>query len=334
MIEFQPLNLDAEELSPDGRYGRFSISPLARGYGSTIGVSLRRVLLSSIEGTAITYIRLRAINESTNEEQQVLHEFTTIPNVLESVTEIIANLRSLPLRLHGEKVSKITLDVSGYKEVRGSDVRVPPNVEVVDPNSYIATVEKGGHLIVEAGIMRGRGFQTSDNHWPPDLSPEFASLDSFPVGVIPVDSDFQPVTRVAMSVESVRVGRAQDYEKLSLQIWTNGTILPSAALEQALMILLDHYNPIVDAIRQVRASEQELVLFHGRKPEEILIRELDLSTRVQKLLEGRIGIHTLAELLSLPLEVLKKTEGFGEKSTDEVSAIIHKYADLFKRVQR
>jgi DNA-directed RNA polymerase subunit alpha len=334
LIEFHPLRLEAEQLSPDGKYGRFSIAPLARGYASTIGVSLRRVLLSSIEGTAITYVRIRAVNESTNEEQDILHEFTTIPNVLESATELIVNLRSLPLRLQGDKIGKIYIEASGYKEVRGSDVKVPLNCEVCDPNCYIATVEKGGRLLVEAGIMRGRGFQTSENHWPPDLAPEFADLDSFPMGIIPVDSDFQPVTRVAMSTESVRVGRAQDYEKLILQIWTNGTILPSAALEEALHILLNHYNPIAEAVQQIRSSEQELVLFQGRKPEDILINELGLSTRVLKLLEGRIGIRTLAELISLPLDILEKTEGFGTKSVEEVYATIHKYSDLFKRLQK
>lgn len=334
MIEFQPLRLEADELSSDGRYGRFSLSPLARGYGSTIGVSLRRVLLSSIEGTAITFVRIRAINESTNQEEDILHEFTTIPGVLESATELIINLRSLPLRLHGEKTSKILIDASGYREVRGADVKAPPNVEISDPNCYLATVEKGGRLIVEAGIMNGRGFQTSENHWPPDLAPEFADLDTFPVGVIPVDSDFQPVTRVAMNVEPVRVGRAQDYEKLVLQIWTNGTILPSVALEEAISILLDHYNPLADQIRRVRGSEQQLAVFQGRRPEEISIGELDISTRVSKLLETRIGIRTLAELLSLPLDILEKTEGFGRKSLDEIYQTIHKYQDLFKRVQR
>jgi DNA-directed RNA polymerase subunit alpha len=334
LIEFHPLRLEAEELSADGRYGRFSISPLARGYASTVGVSLRRVLLSSIEGTAITFVRIRAIKESTNEEEDILHEFTTIPNVLESSTDLIVNLRSLPMRLHGDKISKISIDVSGFKEIRGADVKAQPGVEICDPNCYIATVEKGGRLSVEAGIMRSRGFQTSDNHWPPDLAPQFADLDTFPSGVIPVDSDFQPVTRVAMNTESVRVGRAQDYEKLYLQIWTNSTILPSAALEQALYILLDHYNPIMDAVRRVRASEQELVLFQGRPPEEIAITELGLSTRVLKLLEGRIGIRTLAELISLPLDILEKTEGFGTKSLEEVHLAIHKYSDLFKRVQK
>ncbi len=324
---FQPLQVQVTERDEEGRFAKVEIYPLARGYGASVGNPLRRILLSSILGAGITYVQIRATEDFHSGQQEfIVHHFRTIPGVRESVMELILNLRKVPLRLHGEEgdVGKVRLRVRGYKEAKSSDLKpLTPNVEIVDPNVYICTVEDEGWIEVEAGVRLWRGYVPSERHWPPDLNPDWSTNQRFPTGIIPVDSDFSPVERVAIHVEPMRVGRREDYERLTLQIWTNGAITPVEALKQAIQIFVDwHWVPILNALGNISAQPTTET---GPPLETPLSEVPELSNRTVNILLRNFGISTLGELLAIPREELEKGQGIGEKTLKELDQVREKY---------
>ncbi len=321
MIRFYPVDVTLVDVSEDKSYARFAIQPLARGYSITLGNALRRVLLSSIEGSALTYIEITAREEkNSGKEIQILHEFTTIPNVLESVTELILNLRSLPIRVETPGPKLLRLVVKGYKEVKGKDISAPRDVKIVDPNHYLFTVERDTSVSVEMGCMRGRGYIPAESHWPGDLREDWRELESFPPGVIPVDSDFQSVKKVVFFSEPVRVGRSADYEKLFLDVWTDKTISAEDAVKEALIILLDyHLIPVRDALaRGVFLAPAGAESSHVRLLEQE-ISSLKFSTRTHNVLIKN-HLHTIGELISLSPAEFAHLPGMGRKTLKEVQS--------------
>ena len=217
VLELQKPRVQYEELSPDGKYGRFIIEPLERGYGITLGNSLRRVLLSSLPGAAITSVKIDG----------ALHEFTTLPGVVEDVTEIILNLKEVVFRSHSTEPRTVRLDVEGEAEVTAGDIITGADVEVVNPDHHIATVDRGGRLRMEMTVEQGHGYGRAERNKKPNQ----------PIGVIPVDSIFSPVRRVNYRVENTRVGQVTNYDRLLLDVWTNGSLRPDEATSLAARIL-------------------------------------------------------------------------------------------------
>lgn len=326
MIRFYPITLGFGETSEDKSYSRFVISPLARGYGVTLGNALRRVLLSSIEGAAFTYVEITAEVEKSSgshEDLKILHEFMTLPNVLESVTEFILNLRSLPIRIKSVGPKVVHFLVKGYKEVRGEDIGGDPDVVVTEPDHYLVTVEKGTLLTVNVGCIRGRGYTAAENHWPGDLREEWRDVETFPAGVIPLDSDFQPVKKVAFHVDPTRVGRFPDHEKLILEVWTNGTVTAEEALKEAVLILFDQMSPLKDALLKgtlVAAEGEEMA---REKLLERDIASLNFSKRTHNLLIKN-NVYILGDLVSRSLNELKAFPHFGKKAIMEVEEKLEK----------
>jgi len=321
MIRFYPVDVSLVDVSEDKSYTRLVIQPLARGYSITLGNALRRVLLSSIEGSALTYVEITAREEkNSGKEIKILHEFTTIPNVVESVTELILNLRSLPVRVETPGPKLLRLSVKGYKEVKGKDITVPGDVKIVDPNHYLFTVERDTSVYVEMGWMKGRGYVPAENHWPGDLREEWRELESFPPGVIPVDSDFQPVKKVVFSSEPVRVGRSSDYEKLFLEVWTDKTLPAEDAIKEALLILMDyHLAPVRDALaRGISLLPAGAEASHVRLLEQD-ISTIHFSTRTHNILI-RNNIRTIGDLISLSPAEFPYLLGMGKKTLKEIQA--------------
>ncbi|MGH8103225.1 MAG: DNA-directed RNA polymerase subunit alpha [bacterium] len=326
MIRFYPITLGFGEISEDKSYSRFVISPLARGYGVTLGNALRRVLLSSIEGAAFTYIEINGqVDKSSgsHESLKVLHEFTTLPNVLESVTEFVLNLRALPVRVKAPGPKVVHFNVKGYKEVHGEDIVGDPDVLVTQPDHYVMTLEKGTSLRVEIGCMRGRGYVTAENHWPGDLREDWRDLETFPAGVIPLDTDFQPVKKVTFHVDPVRVGRSPDHEKLTLEVWTNGTVTAEEALKEAVFILSDQMAPLKEALQKgtlVAAEGEELA---REKLLERDIASLNFSKRTHNLL-SKNNIFILGDLVSRSMRELRAIPLLGRKAIMEVEEKLEK----------
>ena len=280
-------------------YGKFVVEPLERGYGTTLGNSLRRVLLSSLPGAAVASVRIDG----------VLHEFSTIPGVREDVTEIILNLKNLVVRLHGEGPVTAHLEVEEEGPVQARHIKIPADVEIINPDLYICTLEKGGRLSMELTIVRGRGWAPAERNKQPDQ----------PIGVIAVDSIFNPVRRVNFQVENTRVGQRTDFDRLVLEVWTNGTILPAEAVAQAAAILkqhLDLFAALTDgagpatAVRTPEDLERQRLL-------ERPIEELGLTVRSYNCLK-RAGIDTVGELIRKTEEDMMKVRNLGKKSLQEV----------------
>lgn len=292
--------VECEEISLDRQYGRFVVEPLEGGYGVTVGNSLRRVLLSSLVGAAITRVSIDG----------VLHEFSTIPAVREDVTDILLNVKALVVRLHspGPKVARI--EKEGPGEVTGHDIISDPDVEIVNPDVHIADLDTGGRLFMELTVEEGRGYVTAEAN----------KIMSQPIGVIALDSRFTPVTKVNYSIDATRVGQRTDYDKLTLEIWTDGSIRPDEALERAADILIEHFSLFRNLSARVReeASEEEI----GEKTEvekvlEMPIEELELSMRSFNCLK-RAGINTVGELIQKTEEEISKVRNMGKKSLEEV----------------
>ncbi|HEY8450443.1 MAG TPA: DNA-directed RNA polymerase subunit alpha, partial [Bacillota bacterium] len=222
MLEIAKPVIEAVEQSEDGTYGRFVVEPLERGYGITLGNSLRRILLSSLPGAAVTSVKIEG----------VLHEFSTIPGVVEDTTEIILNLKGLALQVHADEPQTIRIEAEGPREVYARDIRTNEAVEVVNPDHYLCTLEEGGRLVADLTVRRGRGYVPADRNKQPNQ----------PIGVIPVDSIFTPIRKVNFRVEDTRVGNITDYDKLTLEVWTNGTIRPDEAISLAAKIMVEHLN--------------------------------------------------------------------------------------------
>jgi DNA-directed RNA polymerase subunit alpha len=298
MIEIEKARIDCVELSQDGSYGKFVIEPLERGFGNTLGNALRRVLLSSLPGAAVTTIKIEGIQ----------HEFSTIPGVTEDVSEIILNLKALSAKIYSDQMKTVTLDIKGPCEVTAKDIVVDDELEFVNPDAHIATLNEDAHLEMTLTMDTGRGYVSADKN-------KYAGM---PIGVIPIDSIFTPIRKVNYSVTDTRVGQITDYDKLTLEVWTDGSVQPDEAFSLAAKILTEHLSLFVGLTEQVTTisfTDQE-----DDKKEKVLemtIEELDLSVRAYNCLK-RAGINTIAELVQRNQEDMMKVRNLGRKSLEEV----------------
>ena len=298
MIEIEKPTI-TKTVSDDGTYGKFVVEPLQRGYGTTLGNCLRRILLSSLPGAAVTSIKIDGI----------LHEFSTIPGVKEDVTEIILNLKKLAIRLNGEDTKRVIINAIGPKEVTAADIIGDSDLEIFNPDLHIATLEENATLVMEINIGKGRGYVPADQN----------KNENTPISVIPVDSIFTPVRKVNYSVDDTRVGQVTDFNKLTLEIWTDGSISPEEGVSIGAKIMQEHLNQFI--ILDDAASEMEiLVEKEGDQKEkalEMTIDELELSVRSYNCLK-RANINTVEELTEHSEEDMMKVRNLGKKSLDEV----------------
>ncbi len=299
MIEIEKPTIKCEYSDSDVNFGRFIVEPLERGYGITLGNSLRRILLSSLPGAAVTSIRIDGI----------LHEFSTIPGVKEDVTEIILNLKRLAIRINGDGPKKALINVNGPKEVTAADIMVDSEVEIFNPDLHIATLEENSTLSMEINLARGRGYVLAEQN----------KTESMPIAVIPVDSIYTPVKKVNFTVENTRVGQVTDYDKLILEIWTDGSIRPEEGVSIGAKIMQEHLNlfiQLTDSIDMVEIMVEKEEDTKG-KVLEMTIEELELSVRSFNCLK-RAGINTVEELTHKSEEDMMKVRNLGKKSLDEV----------------
>lgn len=299
MIEIEKPKIECIEMSEDHSYGKFVVEPLERGYGSTLGNSLRRILLSSLPGVAVTSIKIDG----------VLHEFSTIPGVAEDVTEIILNIKNLALKMHGDNTKLIKIDVQGEKKVTANDIICDSDIEIVNPDLHIASLGEGHRLYMEMTVEKGRGYQTSDKNKQPGQ----------PIGIIPIDSIFTPVRKVNYIIQNTRVGQITDYDKLTLEVWTNGTINPDEAISLGAKILSEHLKLFITLTDHVGSVEIMVEKEEDKKEKvlEMTIEELDLSVRSFNCLK-RAGINTVEELTQRTEEDMMKVRNLGKKSLEEV----------------
>ncbi len=299
MIEIEKPKIDVVEISADGRYGKFAVEPLERGFGITLGNSLRRVLLSSLPGAAVTSVRIEG----------VLHEFSTIQGVEEDTTDIILNLKELCLKLHGDESRAIRIEAEGEGIVTASDIICDADVEILNPELHIASLDRSGRLIMEITVEKGRGYVPADRNKRADQ----------PIGVIPVDSIFTPIRRVNYTVEDTRVGQTTDFDRLVLEVWTNGTIRPDEATSLAARIINEHLSLFTGLTGAGEHLEIMVEKGDGERDRlrEMTIEELDLSVRSYNCLK-RAGINTVAELVEKTDEEMIKVRNLGKKSLEEV----------------
>ena len=310
MIEIEKPKMVTAEISDDGRYGKFVWEPLERGYGITLGNSLRRVLLSSLPGAAVTHVKIDG----------VLHEFTTIPGVREDVADIILNIKALCLKMEGEEEKILRIDCSEEGEVTAADIQADSDVVILNPELHIATLDKGANFNMEIYVDKGLGYVPADKNKRQDQ----------PIGVIPVDSIYSPITRVKFGVTDTRVGNVTNYDKLTLEVWTDGSIMPDGAVNMATSIMIDYLKLLQigetsePGIKPHNGSEPEGVEPEKTGPGAMSIDDLDLSVRSNNCLR-RAGINTVAELTQKSEEDMMKVRNLGRKSLDEVKK---KLADL------
>ena len=305
MLDFKEPNIEIVEISEDKKYGRFVVEPLERGYGTTLGNSLRRIMLSSLPGTAVSHIKIDG----------VVHEFSSIPGVKEDVTEIIMNIKSLAIKNNSDsdEVKTAYIEASGEGVVTAADIQVDSDIEILNPDQVIATLSGGPDckLYIEMTIVNGRGYVSSDKN----------KRDDLPINVIAIDSIFTPVERVNIQIENTRVGQITDYDKLTLEIFTNGTIEPSDAVSLAAKVLSVHLNSFINLSENAKKaviiapSEED----DKEKVLEMNIDELELSVRSYNCLK-RAGINTVEELCNRTSEDMMKVRNLGRKSLDEVLA--------------
>lgn len=297
MIEIEKPRIEQVELTED--YGKFVVEPLERGYGITLGNSLRRILLSSLPGTAVTSVRIDGI----------LHEFSTIPGVVEDTTDIVLNLKKLLVKLHVDEPVTIHVHATEPGELKAGDFVVDPSVEILNPDLHIATIQEGGKLEMEITVAKGRGYVSAEKNKRPD----------HPIGLIPVDSIFTPVRKVNYTVEDTRVGQITDYDRLVLEVWTNRVIAPDEAVSLAAKIMMEHLRLFtdltesVDAVEIMVEKEEESI----NRLLEMTVEELDLSVRSYNCLK-RAGINTVEELIRRTEEDMMKVRNLGKKSLAEV----------------
>ena len=307
-----PSRVSCDSASLTDTYGKFVIEPFERGYGHTLGNSLRRILLSSLEGSAVTAVQI----------ENVKHEFSTIPGVLEDVTDLVLNIKQLVVRMHTDEPKTIHIDVNRQGEVAAADISTDPTVEVVNPSLHIASLTENVPFKVEMIVRRGRGYVTAEENTPEELA----------IGFIPVDSVFSPVLRVNYRVDDTRVGQKVNYDKLSMEIWTNGTISPEMALVEASKILRKHLNPFVHYFEIGRELQEEMAAEEeGAQVDDALtdklamdISELHLSVRASNCLEAQ-KFSTVAELVIKTDAELLRIRNFGKTSLTEVKS---RLADL------
>jgi len=299
LIEIEKPKITLGETDDPERYGMFVIEPLERGYGTTLGNSLRRILLSSLPGYAVTSVKING----------VLHEFSTIPGVVEDTTDIILNLKKLLVKVHGDCPKKIYINVRDSKRVTAADIIVPSDVEILNPDLYIATVSDGGVLEAEITVDRGRGYVAAERN---------KNVENV-IGVIAVDARYSPVIKVNYVVEHTRVGQITDYDKLVLEVWTDGSINPVEAVSLAAKIMSEHLNLFVN-LSQTAGKTEIMVEKEEESKDKILemtIEELDLSVRSYNCLK-RAGINTVEELTRKTEEDMMKVRNLGRKSLEEV----------------
>lgn len=304
MFEFERPNIEVVEISEDKKYGRFVVEPLERGYGITLGNSLRRIMLSSLPGVAVSQVKIEG----------VLHEFSSIPGVKEDVTEIIMNVKSLAIKNNSDanEVKTAYIEYEGEGIVRASDIQVDQDIEILNPDLVIATLSgKDTKLYMELTITRGRGYVGADKNKPEDL----------PIGVIAIDSIYTPVERVNVTVENTRVGQITDYDKLTLDVYTNGTLVPDEAVSLAAKVLSEHLSLFIDLSENAKTAEVMVEKEDDEKENvlEMSIDELELSVRSYNCLK-RAGINTVEELTNKTSEDMMKVRNLGRKSLEEVLA--------------
>lgn len=304
--DFQmPKKLQYDPKKMTDTYGKFVAEPLERGFGTTLGNSLRRVLLSSLEGSAITSVRING----------VLHEFSSIPGVVEDTTDLILNLKEVRLKLHSDRPKTLMLRAKGPAEVTAKDIEADAEVEILNPDLHIATIDKNGKLEIEMKARRGRGYVPSDRNKEPGQ----------PIGVIPIDAIFSPVRKVNFKVENARVGQETDYDKLVLEVWTDGSIRPDDAVAHAAKLLKDHLSIFIHLPEEEEAepAAEEEAKKAPSFNENLLrsVNELELSVRAANCLKNA-GIETIAELVQKTEGEMLKTKNFGRKSLNEIKEIL------------
>lgn len=311
MIEIEKPKVDIVELSEDYRFGKFVVEPLERGFGITVGNALRRILLSSLPGVAVYAIRIDG----------VLHEFSTVPGVKEDVTEIILSLKELSATIDDEEPKVLRIQAIGPCEVKGSDIICPPEVNIVSKDLHIATLGEGAKLNMEIYVNKGRGY----------ISAEENKKESMPIGVLPVDSIYTPVEKVSYHVENTRVGQRSDFDKLTLEVLTNGSINPQEGISLAAKVLDEHLKLFIDLTEHVGNVEIMVEKEEDKKEKvlEMTIEELDLSVRSYNCLK-RAGINTVEELSNKSEDDMMKVRNLGKKSLEEV---IHKLEELELRLK-
>ena len=318
MIDIEKPKIELAEVSEDGRYGKFICEPLERVYGTTIGNGLRRMLLSSLEGAAVTSIRIEG----------VLHEFTTITGVRDDVTNIVLNIKQLCLKMDSEEPRMIHIDVEGEHEVTGADVICDPDIEVLNKDLHIATLNESGKLKIEMKVERGRGYVPAEkNKMPDDV-----------IGTIPIDSIFSPVERVKYEVMDTRVGNVMDYDKLILEVWTNGALKPEDAVSKAAKILNDHLKLFqnMDGLADDIEIDEDSTFVEEPVDEkskvlDTTIEDMDLSVRSFNCLK-RAGINTIADLVVKSEDDMMKVRNLGRKSLDEVKKKLEEFGVGLKSI--
>ena len=304
MIEFEKPNIECLEVDDTNNYAKFVCEPLERGYGVTIGNSLRRILLSSLPGCAITSAKIDG----------VLHEFSTVPNVVEDVPEIIVNLKSVRLKFSENEEKILRIDHKGEGEVLAGDIITDGTVEILNPDLHIATVSEGGHLKIEMTADRGRGYNSSEKNKKPNQD----------ISVLPIDSIYTPVKKVNYQVENTRVGQMVDYDKLVIEVWTDGSLKAHEALSLAAKVMTGHLELFID-LSEAAKNTQVMIEKEESKKEKVLemsIEELELSVRSFNCLK-RAGIATVEDLINRSETDMMKVRNLGKKSFDEVTAKLH-----------
>lgn len=304
MLEMEKPSIECVERNADGTYGKFVVEPLEGGYGTTLGNSLRRILLSSLPGAAVTSVRIDG----------VLHEFSTIPGVREDVTDIILNIKRLGLQIHSDDPQILRIEAEGEGPVLAGDIKCGPDVVILDEDLHIAQLDRNGRLTMEMTAARGRGYQSAERNKHPEDA----------IGVVPIDSIFTPVRRVNFTVEDTRVGLVSAFDRLTLEIWTNGSLRPEEAASMAAKILSDHLQLFVGL---TDGAVEALVL--ADKPEDERVRlldrsieDLELSVRSFNCLK-RAGINTIGELAGKSADDMMRVRNLGRKSLEEVEEKLH-----------
>ena len=300
MIEMEKPVIECVEMSEDGRYGKFTVAPLERGYATTLGNSLRRILLSSLPGAAATSIKIDGVQ----------HEFSTVPGVREDVTEIILNIKKIAVRLHSDVPKTVYIEAKGAQEITAGDIKRDDDVEIFNPDLHIATLNEDANLYIEITISKGRGYVSADRN-KQEMQPI--------IGVIPVDSIYTPVSKVNYTVEPISVGQYSNREELTIELWTNGTTKPDEAVSLAAKIMNDLLMLFVDLSDDAKNTEIIVEKEESKKEKvlEMTIEDLDLSVRSYNCLK-RAGINTVEDLVNKSEEDMMKVRNLGRKSLEEV----------------
>ena len=313
MIEIEKPRIETLELSENGTYGKFVMEPLERGYATTLGNSMRRVLLSTLPGAAVTTVKIDG----------VVHEFTTIPGVKEDVTEIILNIKELIAKMHCDEVKTVYIDAVGPCEVTGASIKTDSEVEILNPEQHIATLGENAKLNIEMTVQKGRGYVAAENNKPATTV----------IGVIPIDSIYTPVTKCNFTVDDTRVGQAIDKGRLTLEVWTDGSIKANEAVSLAARVLIEHFGLFLGLSEAVAEGESIMAEKGNTEREKVLdmtIEDLDLSVRSFNCLK-RAGINTVEDLTNKSEEDMMKVRNLGRKSLEEVIAKLDSFGFTLKK---